>query len=43
MKGTIYGTRQPRGTQVKKGWELLVELTCARLVMDNYEYPVGRW
>jgi len=24
MKGTIYGNRLPRGTQVKKGWEPLV-------------------
>jgi len=24
MKGTIYGNRLPRGTQVKKGWELLI-------------------
>jgi hypothetical protein len=24
MKGTIYGKRLPRGTQVKEGWELLV-------------------
>jgi hypothetical protein len=23
MKGTIYGNRQPRGTQVRKGWEPL--------------------
>jgi len=24
MKGTIYGNRLPRGTQVLKGWELLL-------------------
>jgi hypothetical protein len=24
MKGTIYGNRLPRDTQVKKGWEPLV-------------------
>ena len=25
MKGTVYGNRLPRGTQVRKGWEPLVE------------------
>jgi len=25
MKGTVYGNRLPRGTQVEKGWERLTK------------------
>jgi hypothetical protein len=35
MKGTVYGNRLPRGTQVKKGWEPLKLVSSVMLCKSD--------